>query len=120
MIFNKLVRDKIPEIIAQQGKKVTFRAVRGEELKQALKDKLIEEAIELVNAETEEQIIEEIADLQEVLAEITREFIETGCNFPKVDNMRNKKEREKGGFEKGYFLESVEDEDEQSAMESNI
>lgn len=109
MIYNKLVRDKIPEIIAGQGKKVTFRAVRGEELKQALKDKLIEEAFELANAETEEQIIEEIADVAEVLEQITREFIESGGNFPKVDNMKKKKGSEKGTFLKGYFLESVED-----------
>lgn len=112
MIFNKLVRDKIPEIIAKQGKKVTFRALRGEKLKQALKDKLIEETQELINAKTEEELIEEIADVLEVLYWITSEFIETGGNFPKVDDMKKNKAIEKGSFFNGYFLESVEEGEE--------
>ncbi len=108
MIYNKLVRDKIPEIIAQQGKSVSFRALQGDELKKALKDKLIEETRELVNAETEEEIIEEIADVEEVLYWITFAFIENG-GFPKVDFRKKDKGNEKGSFRKGYFLESVEE-----------
>ncbi len=112
MIFNKLVRDKIPEIIAKQGKTVTFRALRGEELKQALKDKLIEETQELINAKSEEELIEEIADVLEVLDWIIREFIETGGSFPMVDDMKKNKASEKGSFLNGYFLESVEEGEE--------
>lgn len=108
-IYNKLVRDKIPEIIAQQGKSVSFRALKGDELKAALKDKLIEEAYELVNAETEEQIIEEAVDVLEVLYRIIGVFISNG-GFPKVDFFKVEKCKEKGAFIKGYFLESVGDE----------
>lgn len=112
MIYNKLVRDKIPEIIARQGKHVTFRALKGEELKKALKEKLIEETQELVNAETQEQIIEEMADVQEVLQTMRLVLTKPYITTLDLDDVRNEKQKEKGGFEKGYFLESVE-EDEQ-------
>jgi predicted house-cleaning noncanonical NTP pyrophosphatase (MazG superfamily) len=110
MIYNKLVRDKIPEIIAKQGKRVSFRALQGDELKAALKDKLIEETYELVNAETEEQIIEEIADVLEVLEWIQIRFIKAINYSPFVDKQRQNKATEKGVFREGYFLESVGDE----------
>lgn len=107
MIYNKLVRDKIPEIIAEQGKSVSFRALKGDELKKALKDKLIEETNELVNAETDEQIIEEIADVLEVLHCL---LLKNGFDLVDCKKVRSEKEKEKGGFERGYFLESVGEE----------
>lgn len=109
MIFNKLVRDKIPEIIAKQGKTVTFRALRGEELKQALKDKLIEETKELVNAQTQEQAIEELADVflvVQTLFSIDNSLYDKLCETIAVKNC------EKGIFKFGYFLESVEEGEE--------
>ncbi len=109
MIYNKLVRDKIPEIIAQQGKSVSFRALQGDELKKALKDKLIEEVQELVNAETEEEIIEEIADVLEVLSFIQHMFVKIGIPDP-VKEKQKEKAANKGSFRRGYFLESVGEE----------
>ena len=109
MIYNKLVRDKIPEIIASQGKRVTFRALQGVELRQALKDKLIEEVQELINAETFEQIVEEMADVQEVLSAMQSELTIRTISTPEIESEKNSKRDEKGGFDKGYFLESVED-----------
>lgn len=103
--YNKLVRDKIPEIIAGQGKSVCFRILKGNELKKALKDKLIEETQELINARTEAEFIEEMADVIEVLY-----AIRTLCDITdKTINKRAQKYNEKGGFEKGYFLERVSD-----------
>lgn len=106
-IYNKLVRDKIPEIIAKQGKRVSFRALQGDELKAALKDKLIEEAYELVNAETEREVLEESADVLEVLECL---LWQNGFIPLELEKERVAKEREKGAFDKGYFLESVGDE----------
>ena len=108
MIYNKLVRDKIPEIIAKQGKRVSFRALQGDELKKALKDKLIEETQELVNAETQEQIIEEAVDVLEVLHCL---LLKNGFDLVDCTKVRSEKEKEKGAFWNGYFLESVEGEE---------
>ena len=106
MIFNKLVRDKIPELIAKQGKKVTFRVLQDDEKEQALKDKLIEEVQELINAETREQVIEEMADIQEVLIALRSKY---KIRLVEVQTVGVNKHAERGGFENGYFLESVED-----------
>ena len=108
-IYNKLVRDKIPEIIAQQGKQVTFSTLKFDEFKQALKDKFIEEATELVNAETLEQIIEEMADIYEVLNAMQLYLTETVIATPVILNAMHEKRKNKGGFEKMVFLLSVTD-----------
>ena len=106
MIYKKLVRDKIPEIIAKEGKKASYRTLEGDELKKALKAKIVEEAHELAQAETEEQILEEIADIQEV---ITALRIEYALKFWEAEDVRLTKAYEKGRFLNGYFLENVEE-----------
>ena len=105
-VYNKLVRDRIPEIIAKSGKAVKFKALTEQEHEEALKDKLLEEVNEFLAAETENEIIEELADIQEVLDTIS------GLQMFRHQNVRDKqtsKKHEKGGFYKRYFLESVED-----------
>lgn len=106
MIYNKLVRDNIPEIIARQGKKVTFRVLQDDEKEQALKDKLIEEVQELLKADTREKVIEEMADVQEVLIALRSRY---KIKLVEVQTVGVNKHAERGGFENGYFLESVED-----------
>lgn len=106
--YNKLVRDYIPQIIEAQGKKVNYRVLNDEEFIQALKQKVIEEAYELDKAVTQDEILEEFADIYTVLS-----YIGTHYNF-KYDDVRcymAGKDYTKGGFEQRYFLESVEWED---------
>ena len=106
MIYKKLVRDNIPAIIAKEGKTVTFRALSGEELKQALKDKLVEETKELVDAKTEGRAIEELADVflvVQTLFNMDNSLYDKLCDTIAVKNC------EKGIFRFGYFLESVEE-----------
>lgn len=104
IFYNKLVRDNIPEIIAKSGKKVTFRALKDAELKKALHRKLIEEAEELINAKTAEEAIEELADICEVICAIY-----PNKEISDLITAMLKKEKEKGVFEHGFFLESVEE-----------
>ena len=108
MEYNKIVRDKIPEIIAKQGKKVRFKTLMGNELRQALKDKLVEEVQELIKAETKEQIIEEMADVMDVLTAIRYAH---SVKYYEVEDARSKKGFEKGRFINGYFLETAEEEE---------
>lgn len=106
MIYNKLVRNNIPDIIAKQGKKVTFRILQDDERDQALKDKLLEEVQELIKADTKEQVIEEMADIQEVLIAMRSRY---KIKLIEVQTVAVNKHAAKGGFENGYFLESVEE-----------
>lgn len=105
IVYNKLVRDRIPEIIAASGKKANYRVLTDDEYKQALKYKLLEEVNELLAAQTKREMQEEIADIKEVIASIHRAFkLGKPCYNPRFI-----KAIKKGCFAKKIFLESVEE-----------
>lgn len=108
MIYNKLVRDKIPEIIAKEGKTVKFRAVKGDELDEAMRKKILEEAAELASAKTDKDIVEEAADLIEIVEAFLDRHV---LIMHTVENRMSSKCREKGNFECGFLLESVDEPD---------
>ncbi len=105
-IYNKLVRDKIPEVIEKAGKSSKIRMLGDEEYQQELFRKMIEEAIELSKTRNEEQVIEELADIYEVLETI---LIHKKIDIRKVQKRRVQKNIAKGAFENRVFLECVED-----------
>ena len=102
-IYNKLVRDKIPEIIASDGGKTCVtKIMNDDEYLQALNAKLQEELKEYL----ESGEIEELADLEEVLRAILDAKQVTYENFEKI---RKSKVEKRGAFKKKIFLESVSD-----------
>ncbi len=100
MKYDKLVRDKIPQIIAESKRVVCFRYLEGEEYIEALKKKLDEEVAEFHDNPS----IEEIADIAEVLYALIDAY---GYRTIDVIECRAKKRAEKGGFDKGAYLEEV-------------
>jgi predicted house-cleaning noncanonical NTP pyrophosphatase (MazG superfamily) len=66
LIYNKLVRDLVPQKIAQSGKFFSTSLLNDTAFADALRIKLIEEAHELFHADTREAIINESADLLEL------------------------------------------------------
>jgi len=62
-VYNKLIRDKIPQIIAQSGKQAIIEEVSGKEYLELLNAKLGEELQEYIDS----QSVEELADLVEVV-----------------------------------------------------
>ena len=108
-VINKLVRDYIPSVIADSGSKVTFHAVKDNEgFQDLLRDKLVEEATEFANAKTEENIIEELADVMEVVEAIMAIF---GIHPGDIEQKKRDKILAKGGFHKGYILDYIENQD---------
>ena len=106
-VYNKLVRDNIDEIINNNGKNeiAITRILKDDEYKIELLKKLNEEFNELVNAidsGIKEDIIEESADLIEVIRALNEDNLE--LVMQKVEDKRNKK----GGFVKRKYLEYVE------------
>lgn len=96
--MKKLVRDRIPEIIRQDGGDCETRIIEGLEYKEALKDKLCEEILEFLR----DNSIEEMADVLEVLDA----FIEfNGWTKEEVLEFKDKKQKKKGGFKKRIFIE---------------
>lgn len=73
----KLVRDRIPEIIESKGENPVTHTVEGEEFKNALKRKLIEELREVVSAGTPQDMLEEIADMMEIIRAIVANYKST-------------------------------------------
>lgn len=103
-VYNKLVRDKIPEIIKENndGETIT-RILDCDEYKKALEDKLYEEYQEVLES-SEKDRIEELADMLEVMISLAK--IENSSLDEIIEIMNNKKLK-RGGFEKKIFLEKV-------------
>jgi len=98
MKYNKLVRDKIPEIIRKKGQ-VAVTHIAGEaEYWLKLKEKLIEEVEEF----NQDENSEEIADILEVLEAIA-EF--KGFDFAEIRKIQAKKAEERGKFHQRIILD---------------
>lgn len=101
LVFKKLVRDKIPSSIAAKGELVTQITIKGEELVEALKAKLIEEALEVVDAKSTIETIEELADVLEVLHALAHHL---KISMKQIEDVRKTKRQDRGGFDDGKVL----------------
>ena len=99
---NKLVRDRIPEIIEGSGKTCVTRILPQEEYLAALDTKLTEELAEY----QADKSMEELADLLEVMMAVAEA---RGHSFAEVEAIRRAKAEKRGGFRERIFLESVTD-----------
>ena len=104
LIFNKLVRDKIPEIIESNNEVAIYRILEGNEYRQELYKKLLEEANEVINTKNSNDLIMELADVLEVLRAIAN--LESK-ELEDIIEFANKKELKRGGFSKRIFLEKT-------------
>lgn len=100
-VHNKLVRDKIPEIIEKDGKTCVTHILSGEKYIVALETKLNEEVAEY----QADKNLEEMAGVLEVLQAIC---VARGYSLDELEMMRAKKADERGGFKDKVFLEYVE------------
>ncbi len=100
-VYNKLVRDKIPQIIEQDGRKAVTHILTKEEYLVALEVKLIEEVAEY----QEDNSIDEIADVLEVLQAIC---VARGYTLDQLEEKRKEKAIVRGGFKDMIFLDYVE------------
>jgi predicted house-cleaning noncanonical NTP pyrophosphatase (MazG superfamily) len=96
----KLVRDLIPTIITKQGKTPISRILNVEEYKEELAIKLLEEAQEFHS----DKNIEELADIIEVFDAIIKAY---GFTYEELKIARDRKNIERGKFEKMIFLEDI-------------
>lgn len=99
---NKLVRDRIPEIIEKSGKTCIIRKLSDAEYILALEKKLHEEVAEY----QKDKNLEELADVLEVLQAIC---LARGYSLAELESVRAQKSVERGGFKEKVFLEAVED-----------
>src|SRR4051812_29091497 len=100
-VYNKLVRDKIPDIIKADGKKFKIRALDDKEHLQELIKKFKEEIAEF----EQNPSVEELADIKEITIAI-REAL--GVQTGELEDVRRQKAATNGRFKQKIFLESVE------------
>ncbi len=102
--YDKLVRDRIPDIIRAAGKTPVVRTIAdADEMKRRLIDKLAEEMQEY----KESGSVEEIADIMEVLQALTEKV--HGLKWEDVREIQGRKWEERGGFDAGIVLVRVEE-----------
>ena len=98
--YNKLVRDRIPEIIEASGKRCTIETLSDADYLRMLDAKLDEELAEY----HKDQNIEELADLLEVLYAAAKA---RGYSLEQLEQVRAEKTAERGGFDKCILLKEV-------------
>ncbi|ARU60068.1 phosphoribosyl-ATP pyrophosphohydrolase [Tumebacillus avium] len=104
--YNKLVRDRIPEIIEKNGRTPIHTVLDDEGYKSELRTKLQEEMQEYLAAEEAKDSVEELADLLEVIFALGKVH---GASEEELMVVRAKKAEERGGFDKRLYLERVEE-----------
>lgn len=100
IIYNKLVRNKIPEIIEASGKSCNTEVLSDDEYLKMLDAKLDEELAEY----HKDQNIEELADLIEVIYAAAKA---RGYSLEDLEKVRAEKASKRGGFEKKILLKEV-------------
>ena len=100
--YNKLVRDRIPEIIEASGKKCVAEILSDVDYLRMVDAKLDEELAEY----HKDQNIEELADLLEV---IYAAVLAHGYTLEDLERVRTEKAEKRGGFSKRILLVEVEE-----------
>lgn len=103
-VYNKLVRDKIPEIIEANNEKPIIRILDNEEYKGELEKKLLEEYNEVLKAKNSKERTEELADILEIIISLAKLEDKSLDDIIKI---ADKKREKRGGFNKKIFLEKV-------------
>lgn len=123
-VFDKLVRDGIPQRIKSGGEKVATKAIGETEYDLRLKMKAVEEALELAGASDRDAILEESADVYEVIRSLVAS---RGASIADVVRVADRKREERGGFDgKVVLLGTAEssplstDDDQLSLLEGEL
>lgn len=106
-VYNKLVRDRIPDIIMSKGETPVTRVLSESEYKEELEKKLLEEYKEVIEA-TGSDRVEELADMIEVIRALANLENTTIEDIIKVADEKNNK---RGAFNDKIFLEKVVEEE---------
>lgn len=104
---DKLIRDKLPAMMEGQGLTVFARRLDDAEFVQRLKDKLVEEALEARAACSHSDLVDELADVHEVMRALATA---SGVTEDEIEGRRQAKRAERGGFDRRVYNAAVEGE----------
>lgn len=103
-VYNKLVRDKIPMIIVADGHECIVQSLDLETYREELKKKLVEESKEASESRDVDALIEELADIMEVIYALRDAY---GRSAEDLEIVRMERCSSRGGFENRLFLHTV-------------
>jgi predicted house-cleaning noncanonical NTP pyrophosphatase (MazG superfamily) len=104
IIYNKLIRDKITNIMEEQGKSFEIEVLDDSTYIQMLNEKLKEEIEEYYKAADKEEVVGELSDIMEIVLAIA-DF--NGISHEELEQERLTKKEKRGGFKGKIFLKSV-------------
>lgn len=104
-VYKKLVRDNVLDILKDEGATASFRILGTQEFIEELKKKLIEEAHELQKTRDHDELLEELADVVEVVERLITLFEFTA---EEIETARHKKNKKRGAFSKGLFIDYID------------
>jgi predicted house-cleaning noncanonical NTP pyrophosphatase (MazG superfamily) len=105
LVHNKLVRDRIPEIIEKNGKRYTSKILDNQEYLQELRKKVYEELDEYIHSKSQAETIAELVDVLEVIYALAEYH---GVTIDEIEEIRKRKVEEKGGFKQKVYLMEFE------------
>lgn len=103
-VYNKLVRDLIPQVIEAGGKTCSIRMLDSSEHLKEIKVKMQEEALEFNEASCQEEAVEELADILELVHAAIHMY---GVSYEQLEQIRTQKKKQRGGFSQGIYLIEV-------------
>ncbi|WP_020061057.1 nucleoside triphosphate pyrophosphohydrolase [Bacillus sp. 123MFChir2] len=106
-VYNKVVRDRVPEIILMSGKTYTSKKLSKQEYIEELSKIGVEEMREFASMQEREHALDSLADALEVIKALAKA---EGVTLEEIERIRKEKEAERGGFEKGVYLVEVSEE----------
>lgn len=107
--MNKLIRDQIPNLMLAKGIVMHNKVLDKEEFIQKLKDKLLEECQEVNESQTSDELLEELADVLEVIHALSNVL---DISIEQIEQKRIEKRKQKGGFEGRIFNHHVDVDEE--------
>jgi predicted house-cleaning noncanonical NTP pyrophosphatase (MazG superfamily) len=111
VFYRKLIRDKIPEKMRRLGKVFKVRTLGAKEFRRELLKKVGEEASALPTLKKKGDILAELADVQDVVDAVRKEFGITNIELKRAQAANASK---KGGFRARIYLEWSESDDYQT------
>lgn len=103
--YNKLVRDRFPELMKEKGREIDFEVLDGTQYSEKLREKFQEEVEKFTKAGSD-RLLSEIVDLLEVVYAIAEH---RGITEAEVEFMRQLKKNRSGGFRKRIMLKTLLD-----------
>ncbi|MCP5374771.1 MAG: nucleoside triphosphate pyrophosphohydrolase [Rickettsiaceae bacterium] len=103
--FNKLIRSNLPERMKKEGVYLSGRSLTDEEFAKELKNKLVEEAGEVQDTQSREDLIKELADVMEVIETLTSL---RGITKEEIEKERLLKCQINGHFLAANFVDYIE------------